>query len=282
MNLAAGNKLKKILSDNKSGSSEILLKLIGWSKNYSSDKKTLLEMINASNKELKSFPAVQSFIREFKKVIGTKGDSQIIVFLNEQTKRIENRYSNLFNNSLPILKDSERIVTLSNSKTIIEILERLNKLRKISVVVGESRPQFEGRIMAKELLKNKIKVEIIPDVLLLDAVEKADAAIIGADFILLNGNVVNKIGSRSLAIACKYLKKPFYVLATTDKASNKKKYFHEKRNGNEIWDYNHKFLTKTNYYFEIVEKGLITKVITDKNSKIKSQISKVNIIQNLF
>ncbi|OGU28836.1 MAG: hypothetical protein A2057_10985 [Ignavibacteria bacterium GWA2_35_9] len=262
MNLAAGNKLKKILSDNKSGSSEILLKLINWCKNYSSDKKTLLEMINASNKELKSFPAVQSFIREFKKVIETKGDSQIIVFLNEQTKRIENRYSNLFNNSLPILKDSERIVTLSNSKTIIEILERLNKLRKISVVVGESRPQFEGRIMAKELLKNKIKVEIIPDVLLLDAVEKADAAIIGADFILLNGNVVNKIGSRSLAIACKYLKKPFYVLATTDKASNKKKYFHEKRNGNEIWNYNHKFLTKTNYYFEIVEKKLITKVIT--------------------
>jgi len=282
LNLAAGNKLKKILSDNKSGSSEILLKLINWCKNYSSDKKTLLEMINASNKELKSFPAVQSFIREFKKVIETKGDSQIIVFLNEQTKRIENRYSNLFNNSLPILKDSERIVTLSNSKTIIEILVRLNKLRKISVVVGESRPQFEGRIMAKKLLKNKINVEIIPDVLLPDAVEKADAAIIGADSILLNGNVVNKIGSRSLAIVCKYLMKPFYVLATTDKVSNKKKYFPEKRNGNEIWNYNHKFLTKTNYYFEIVEKGLITKVITDKNSKIKSQISKVNIIQNLF
>lgn len=271
MKSSSENKLKKIFSDNKSGSTEILLKLIKWSKDYSGDKKTLLEIINSANKELKNFSIAQSFIKDFKSIIKEGNKPKVLDFLNEQAERIDAKYSNLFENSLSYLKSCKRIVTLSNSKTVIEILKRLNEQRIIFITIGESRPLFEGRIMAKELLKNKIKIEIVPDAALPNVVEKTDVAIIGADIILLNEDVVNKIGSRSLAIACKYFQKPFYVLATSDKFSNKKKYFPEIKNGNEIWNYNHKLLKRTNYYFEVVEKKLITRVIT--NEKIKSQKS---------
>ena len=220
-------------------------------------------MIVTAKSELKTFSAIQSFINEFKKIVETNDDSRIIDFLNQQEEKTKNRYLNLFKNSLPYFKNSKRIVTLSKSKTVLEILIRLNKLRKIAVIIGESRPQLEGRLMAKELLKHKIKIEIIADALLPNAIEKADAAIIGADIVLSNGDVVNKTGSRSLAIACKHFKKPFYVLATSDKFSKKNKYIPENKSGNEIWSYNHKLLTKTNYYFEIVEKRLITKTITE-------------------
>ena len=273
MNSSAKNKLDKILSDNKSGSTKVLLKLIKWSKDYAGDKKTLLGMIDITNSRLKAFSTVQSFTKEFRKIIDKNNKTQILDFINKQYEEIDNRYSNLFKNSLPYLKNCKRIVTLSNSKTVIEILKRLNEKKKIFVTVAESRPQLEGRIMAKELLKNKIKVEIIPEALLPNAVEKADVAISGADIILSNGNIVNKTGSRSLAILCKYFKKPFYVLATSDKFSKKKKYVPEKRDSGEIWKYSHKYLTKTNFYFEVVEKKLITKVITDKNSKVKSNIN---------
>ena len=275
MNSSAKNKLDKILSDNKSGSTKVLLKLIKWSKDYAGDKKTLLGMIDITNSRLKAFSTVQSFTKEFRKIIDKNNKTQILDFINKQYEEIDNRYSNLFKNSLPYLKNCKRIVTLSNSKTVIEILKRLNEKKKIFVTVAESRPQLEGRIMAKELLKNKIKVEIIPEALLPNAVEKADVAISGADIILSNGNIVNKTGSRSLAILCKYFKKPFYVLATSDKFSKKKKYVPEKRDSGEIWKYSHKYLTKTNFYFEVVEKKLITKVITDKNSKVKSRKSKI-------
>ena len=273
MNSSAKNKLDKILSDNKSGSTKVLLKLIKWSKDYAGDKKTLLGMIDITNSRLKAFSTVQSFTKEFRKIIDKNNKTQILDFINKQYEEIDNRYSNLFKNSLPYLKNCKRIVTLSNSKTVIEILKRLNEKKKIFVTVAESRPQLEGRIMAKELLKNKIKVEIIPEALLPNAVEKTDVAISGADIILSNGNIVNKTGSRSLAILCKYFKKPFYVLATSDKFSKKKKYVPEKRDSGEIWKYSHKYLTKTNFYFEVVEKKLITKVITDKNSKVKSNIN---------
>ncbi|MDO8548618.1 MAG: hypothetical protein Q7S39_00510 [Ignavibacteria bacterium] len=263
MNPYARNKLDKILSDNKSGSTEILLKLIKWSKNNAENKETLLEMIDSANKDLLSFSSVQAFTKNFKKIIKENDKSKIIDFLKEQTEEIENRYSNLFKNSLTFLKNYKKIVTLSNSSTVIEILKRLNKKGKIFVTIGESRPQLEGRIMVKELLNNKIKVEIAPDAFLSNIIEKADAAIIGADIVLSNGDVVNKIGSRSLAIFCKYFQKPFYILSTSDKFSKKKKYIPEKRNENEIWNYNHKQLKRTNYYFEVVEKELITKVISD-------------------
>lgn len=264
MNSSAKNKLDKILTDNKSGSTEILLKLIKWTKGYSGDKKALLEMTNTTDSRLKTFSTIQSFTKEFRKIINKYDKTQILDFLDKQTEQIDNKYSNLFKNFLPYLKNCKKIVTLSNSKTVIEILRRLNKKKKIIVIVAESRPQLEGRIMGKELLKRKINVEIIPDALLANVVEKADAAIIGADIILSNGDVVNKIGSRELAIVCKYFEKPFYVLATSDKFSNMKKYIPEKRDKNEIWNYNHNLLKKINYYFEVIEKELITKMINDE------------------
>ncbi|HSP87404.1 MAG TPA: hypothetical protein VLN45_04680, partial [Ignavibacteriaceae bacterium] len=95
-------------------------------------------------------------------------------------------------------------------------------------------------------------------------VEKSDSVIIGADIVLSNGDVVNKIGSRSLAIACKYFNKPFYVITSSDKFSKKKNYLPEKNPAKEIWEFNHKLLSKQNYYFEVVEKKLITKVISEK------------------
>ena len=261
MNPSAKHSLYKILSDNQSGSTELLLKLIRWCKDK--DKKFLGEMISVASNELQTFSAVQSFIKDLKKLLKASGKHQVEKFLIEQSERIENRYLNLFKNAFPHLKTFKKIVTLSNSRTIIEILKRLNKQKKIFITICESRPQLEGRIMVKELLKHKIRTEIIPDVLLSAAIEKSDCAIIGADTVLSNGDVVNKTGSRSLAIACRHFKKPFYVLATSDKFSNKKKYIPEERNKNEIWSYNHKLLKRTNYYFEVIEKKLITKIIRD-------------------
>jgi translation initiation factor eIF-2B subunit alpha len=275
LKLRSRKNLEKILIDNLSGSSEILTKLIDWTKDHVHDTTSIQQMITVAGRELKSFTIVTSFLKELEQILKKDDPKLIDKYLNEVTENSKKKYSRLFKNSLPYLKYCKRIVTLSNSKTVIEILKRLNKKKKIFVTVAESRPQLEGRIMVKELLKHKINVEIIPEALLSDAVEKADVAVAGADEIFPNGNVVNKIGSRSLAILCKYFRKSFYVLATTDKFSKKKQYIPEKRDSSEIWKYSHKHLTKANFYFEVVEKKLITKVITDRKSKVKSQKSKV-------
>ncbi len=158
----------------------------------------------------------------------------------------------------------KRVITLSRSGTVLEILKLWHqKNKKLKVVVCESRPKFEGRLMAKELADNGINVELITDAMMGLYVPKVDAAIIGADTVLKNGNVVNKVGSKSLALLCKEYKKPFYVVTSKSKLSKKKIFKPKKENPQEIWDKKVKNLSISNIYFEEIEKKLITKIFTD-------------------
>ena len=135
--------------------------------------------------------------------------------------------------------------------------------RKLKVTVAESRPMNEGRILAKRLLKNNIPVEFITDFSTALYIPSTDAIIIGADKILSNGNIVNKTGSRALAILSRYYNKPFYVITTRSKQSSNSEYIQEEKDPKEVWNFSNKKLKVRNYYFEEIERDLITRIITD-------------------
>jgi translation initiation factor eIF-2B subunit delta len=94
-------------------------------------------------------------------------------------------------------------------------------------------------------------------------ISEIDAAIIGADAVLRNGNVINKVGSKTLALLCKDYKKPFYVVTSNSKFSKKKIFQPMKEEPQEIWKKKAKNLSISNIYFEEIEKKLITKIFTD-------------------
>lgn len=86
--------------------------------------------------------------------------------------------------------------------------------RNIHVFVDETRPILQGaRLTAYELKRAGIDHTLIADNMAasLMAQGKVDLAIVGADRIAANGDVANKIGTYSLAIACDYHSVPFYV-----------------------------------------------------------------------
>ena len=117
--------------------------------------------------------------------------------------------------------------------------------------------------MAIELADIGIKVELITDAMMGFFVPKVDVAIIGTDIVLRNGMIVNKVGSKSLALLCKEYNKPFYVVTSKSKLSKKKIFKPKKENSREIWDRKVKNLSMSNIYFEEIEKQLITKIFTD-------------------
>ncbi len=119
------------------------------------------------------------------------------------------------------------------------------------------------RILTKLFLKEGVKCELILDSMLPYFIKKTGAVIIGADKILKNGNVINKVGTLNAAILCRHYKKPFYVIASKEKRSNQTAFKSIPQNSNEVWNYSHKNLTVNNFYFEEVDKKLITKIITD-------------------
>ncbi len=255
-------KLNLILKDNISGSTELLQKLIGYflqNTNNISDK-ILVELKDY----FKSFQTITEFLSELQLFIHEKDRVKIVKYLKLYSDNTTKELNLTFQNALPYLDKKKKFVTISNSKTLQFVFSNYQNLSPdLEITVLESRPQFEGRILAKELSENNIKVSIITEGMAANSVEECDAVIIGADKILSNGSVINKTGSRNLAILSKFFNKPFYVLTSKIKFSNFDKYERDLHNPHEIWSSQPNKIKIRNYYFEKIEADLITKIITD-------------------
>lgn len=84
------------------------------------------------------------------------------------------------------------------------------------VYCTETRPYNQGaRLTAYELVYEKIPATLICDSMgaLLMRERSVDAVVVGADRIVSNGDVANKIGTYQLAIAARHHNIPFYVAA---------------------------------------------------------------------
>lgn len=82
------------------------------------------------------------------------------------------------------------------------------------VFVDETRPLLQGaRLTAWELVQAGLDVTLICDSMIshLMSERMIDRVIVGADRVTANGDVVNKIGTRGIAIASRYHGVPFHV-----------------------------------------------------------------------
>ncbi len=95
----------------------------------------------------------------------------------------------------------EVVSTLSRSSSVLNCLSKSSVSK---VIVGESRPGYEGVYTAQALAELGIDVVLVVDALL-PSISKEEGAVglIGADRVLINGDVVNKVGSYPLALAVK-------------------------------------------------------------------------------
>lgn len=88
----------------------------------------------------------------------------------------------------------------------------------LRVLAGETRPLLQGaRLTMWELGRLGIPATLLPDGAgaALMAAGEVDLVIVGADRIAANGDVANKIGTYSLAVAARYHGIPFFVAAPT-------------------------------------------------------------------
>jgi methylthioribose-1-phosphate isomerase len=88
--------------------------------------------------------------------------------------------------------------------------------RRVSVVADETRPLLQGsRLTAWELTRAGIPTTVIADNMAASRLRAGGitCVIVGADRIARNGDVANKIGTYSLAIAARAHRVPFYVAA---------------------------------------------------------------------
>ena len=163
-----------------------------------------------------------------------------------------------------VASEAKSVFTYSYSGTVVDVI-RENGYKNI--VVTESRPMMEGKLLAQELGEEGYKVLMVVDGAAGMYVTAADICLIGADSVQYNGSAVNKVGSKLLGYAAKDQGVPFYVLCDTSKF-NVLNYLGasiqlEAKTPDEVSE-PLRNVTIKNPYFEVVPPELITGVITEE------------------
>lgn len=249
--------LQNIISDNTSGSRELLNKLVAYFKNHHEEINSGL--ISSLQRQFSDFQTIQKFLSDLKSALN---ENSIDKFLSEYSE--QSIFKKIYENLKPEIIRYNSFVTISNSKTILEVLKLTAKEKEsLQISVSEGRPILEGQILAENLASRDISATLITEAQLYDTIQNCDCGIIGADKILTNGNVINKVGSNLLALACKEFNKPLFVLADKTKFSKDNSFDKKEMPGKEIYKGKDNDIRIENYYFEEIPKEYITKIITD-------------------
>lgn len=183
------------------------------------------------------------------------------------------------------IKNGTTVMTYCHSSSVTNVIKRAHDEGKIEkVFVCETRPRYQGRITAAELAGHGVNTHFIVDGATATYAKKADIAIVGADAITPNGDLINKIGSRTLSMIFKTYAKPFVSVAEAlkfDPKTGPGEYGKiENRDVKEVWDRPPKGLKILNPAFDQTPAKNITAYITNvgtfRPSKMETAYKKAN------
>ncbi|HSG89420.1 MAG TPA: translation initiation factor eIF-2B [Pseudomonadales bacterium] len=152
-----------------------------------------------------------------------------------------------------------KLMTHSISSTVTRILTRVPR-NGMETIVTESRPGLEGWNLASALAQDGIRVTYITDAQAGLFVGDADMVLFGADAILADGAVVNKAGTRLIALAAREAGVPVYVCAESFKCTRQTaaEVVIEEKSGSELRPPPVPGIRARNLYFEVTPAELIT------------------------
>jgi translation initiation factor 2B subunit (eIF-2B alpha/beta/delta family) len=165
-----------------------------------------------------------------------------------------------------LITNGQRILTYSSSTAVAAILKRA-KTEGISfhVIVPESRPMYEGRHLTEDLNSVGISCTLIIDGAISTFIEQTDVVLVGADRIT-EKSVVNKIGSRGLALMASDLHIPLYCACETTKFLNSTflPFVQNEMPAEEVWEKAPEHVQVRNIYFEEISLEFFSGIITER------------------
>ncbi|MGC9048819.1 MAG: translation initiation factor eIF-2B [Patescibacteria group bacterium] len=182
-----------------------------------------------------------------------------------------------------VIKNGDNVLTHCHSWLVEQILIAAKKSNKnFHVFNTETRPLFQGRITSRKLLKAKIKTTMVTDssagFLISQYSGKElmmNKIILGADAILENGSVINKIGSYGIAAAAQHERTSVYIAASLLKFYPKSWIKIEERSAKEIWSNAPKKLKIINFAFDLVPAKWINGIICEAGIIRPENIKKI-------
>ncbi len=138
----------------------------------------------------------------------------VVTNANQFLKDLEDSKEHIAEIGANRIRDGSVVFTHCHSSTVTRLLAKAKADGKnFKVVCTETRPAYQGRITAKELVGLGIETTFIVDSAARSFIGNVDVVIVGADAITSEGNVVNKIGSSTIALLAHEARVPFYVVS---------------------------------------------------------------------
>ena len=167
------------------------------------------------------------------------------------------------------IRDGMVIFTHCHSSTVTRMIAKAKaEGKEFSVICTETRPAYQGRITAKELVELGVQTMFIVDSAARSYMGDVDLVVVGADAITSEGNVVNKIGTTSIAVLAHEARKPFYVVSELlkfDPETLNGAYERiEQRNPAEVWSDAPKKLSVRNPAFDVTPSRYIHGLICEE------------------
>jgi translation initiation factor 2B subunit (eIF-2B alpha/beta/delta family) len=262
----------QIAADNISSQQQILKDMLDLLLDFSSeatslssfaqDVKSLSTSISNAQSQMSALSNISRFV-----VSATERlkPGEIGTYLKSLRDKVETASSKTAYHASRFIKNGKSYATISQSEFVTKTFEdAAHENKHATVFVMESRPLFEGRQTAKGLAKMGHHPVLVSDASIGLFINEIDAAFIGADSILSDGVVVNKVGSYPLAACCAEAKKDFYVVTSILKYDSERKsesFINKEENPSEIFP-DPEFEAR-NFYYDKIGPKFITAIITE-------------------
>ncbi len=270
MSLSDYNRILRDIADLKiQGATNVAIWGLKAIKEVSESISNLEDLKKYANKLLEVRPTEPLLKNSIRFLFNTINDVKDIESkVEEITNKIREMKEKAIENASRKIFDGAVIFTHCHSSTVTgAIIKAFNEGKEVRVINTETRPRYQGRITARELSEAGIEVTHIVDSAMAEYLRKADIVFIGADAISSDGYVINKIGSKTLAILADLYDIPLYSITVSwkfdpDTVSGEWTTI-EKRDPSEVWENAPNGVKIENPAFSLVPPKYVTGVITE-------------------
>ncbi|MAT39431.1 MAG: hypothetical protein CL946_07480 [Ectothiorhodospiraceae bacterium] len=216
-----------LAADNTSGATELIQRILalcesGAMGNTYNEIREGLNLLEDAHSSMPSLHTVIQILKsEFLPGLKNADDlEQSLRYIVSLQKILEESGAQIAEKFLSVLERPTRILTISRSSTVISALKKAHKANKLShLYVLEARPAYEGWRTVRDCSAAGISSTLMVDAAMGEAVQTAEAVVIGADSVSSDGYLLNKTGTLPLAICASEFGLPLYVLCDSLKFS---------------------------------------------------------------
>jgi len=205
------NVFQKLIRDNLSGSSTILRMTIDWMLISLKEGVTGESILNDLQSVCRHHPSMALIQNLYRSVGALSLNEERIHAWMETYRQHEAEACGHFARHLSNMKT---VLVHSNSSLLFSSLQLVTT--PLTVFCTESRPAFEGRLLAEALSRTHHTVYLISDMAAFSVLPRVDILAFGCDSITDHG-IVNKIGTAPLTQSSRVHGKQNYFVATSEK-----------------------------------------------------------------